>query len=408
MKIQLNGRFLKKGVLLINLLMNGAIVFAQITSTGGDFRIGAASIKVSKNTEVALNKSLYVSHDALFYNEGSVTFNNIMKETLDINTLLGGSGTYYIKGQNDYILKGNGAAISSLALEGGNSLWLDNDLSIVNSLSLVDGVIEVPEGVNLKIQSAEADAVLFNNNPDNTSFIRRTLIRNTLPGVEYVFPIGTETNGFHPFTISEISSSGDIGVTYEPDFYTTWSVSGNSYQLETVGGWNVATSERNLSFIPGISLFDNSNGVLKDNHIIFYSSDPNVSTPGFTLDYNSWIQEAVLTTSRGYLEGTFALAKITSSIIGDEAVPVPELVNFIVKDGTGRKTFEIPGVLNYKKVSLSVYSRFGNLVYQSSDYANDFDSQNYRSGTYFYELILETNDNKRATVRNIIEILEQN
>ena len=408
MKIQINGRLLKKGGLLIYLLMNGAIIFAQIT-TGEGFRIGNTTVKVSQGADVALTQSLSVSSDALFENNGSVYFVNNKEETLDINTLLGGSGIYYIKGKHDYILTGSGCAISSLSMEGGNTFWLENDLSVVNSLNLEDGVIDVANDAELKIQSTGQGAIRFNSSIDNSSFIRGLLVRNTNPDAEYVFPVGTDAEGFHPFTVSDVSSSGYIGVTYQPDFYTSWSgpVS-DAYELESVGGWKVTTAENNLSFVPSLSLYDNSYGILDGNYNIFYSANPDITSSEFSLDYNSNIQGAHLTTTTNHFAGTFALARITTTPEGEEGVPVPELVNFLVKDGTERTTFEIPGLKNYKKVTLSVYNRFGNLVYESNAYGNDFNCRNYRSGTYFYELIMETYEDKRVLVRNIIEIMEHN
>ncbi len=410
MKIQLNGRLFKfkKEVILIYLVMNGAIVFAQLVSSGGDLRIGETTVKIGEGANVALTQGLSVSGDALFWNNGSVYFNNDKEETLDVNTLLDGSGTYYIRGKYDYILKGSGAAISSMTLDGGGTFLLENDLTIVNSLNLEDGVIDVSDEVELKIQSTESDAVIFNNSVNNTSFIKRALIRNTIPGVEYDFPLGTNNEGFHPFAVNNVSSSGYVGVTFKPDFYDTWSGDENSSQLETVGGWEVTTDENNLSFIPALSLYDNSYGILEGNYNIFNSPEPNISSPEFSLDFNSEIQGTYLTTTTNHLAGTFAIASINTSLLGDEGVPVPELINFLVKDGTGRTTFEVPGLQNYKKVGLSVYSRFGNLVYQSSIYANDFDSRSYRAGTYFYELMLETKEGKKVLVRNIIEIMEHN
>lgn len=409
MEIQINGRLFKKGVLLFYLLMNGVIVFAQLVFSGEDLRIGNTVVRISNGADIALTQGLSVSSDAVFMNNGSVYFNNNKEETLDINTLLGGSGIYYIKGQYDYILKGSSAAISSLTIGGGNTLWLENDLSVVNNLDLEDGVIDVSDEVELKIQSTESDAVSFNNSIDNTSFIQGTLIRNTTQDAEYFFPVGTNTEGFHPFLVSGVSSSGYVGVNYEPDFYNTWSGDvSDAFELEAVGGWKVTTAESSLSFIPGLSLYDNSYGILDGNYNIFYSSNPDIVSPEFSLDFNSEIQDVYLTTTTNHLAGTFALGRITTTSEGDEGVPVPELVNFLVRDGTGRTTFEVPGLQNYQKAVLSVYDRFGNLVYRSNTYGNDFNSQNYRSGTYFYELTLETKEGKKVLVRNIIEIMEHN
>lgn len=407
MKMQISsGRFLLEGMLLVYILISGGSVSAQIISAG-DIRINGISVNISSGASVALAQGMSVSDDSQFRNEGLFYFINKQEETLDINTFLEGSGIYYILGEDDYTLKGDGAKISSLTVDGGNTLRLESDLSIENILNLKNGVIEVPEGGELIIQSTESGAVSFNNTEYNTSFINGKLVRNTVQDVGYSFPVGTGINGFHPFWVNSVSSSGYIGVTYKPDFLDTWGGSENSFQLETTGAWEVATEKNNLSFIPGLSLYNNY-GILDDNYNIFYSANPEGSPSEFSLDFNSGVQDTYLSTTTYYTAGTFALAKVTSNSEEIDGVRVPELVNFLVIDGTGRTTFEIPGLQNYKKVSLSVYNRFGNLVYQSGNYWNDFDVRNYRSGTYFYEITFETHEGKRAMVRNSIEIMEHN
>ena len=409
MKKQKKGRLIKTWVFLVYLIMNCPIVFGQLVSTGEDFRIGATTVKVSQGAEVSVGQGFSVSGNAVFTNDGSVYFNNNREETMDINTLLDGSGRYYVKGQADYILKGSGASVSYLSIEGGNTLWLEDGLSVTGNLNLADGVIDVAEGVELRIESTVPGAVSFDNSIDNTSFIQGTLTRNTEPGIEYIYPLGTYSEGFHPFAVRGVSSPGPIRVNYEPDFTDTWSEPVSAaFELETVGGWEVRTGENGASFLPGLSLYDNSYGILEGNYTIFYSANPGIVSPDFSLDFNSETQGAYLTTRTGHLAGTFALASIPTTPQGEEAVPVPELVNFLVRDGTGRTTFEVPGLPNYKKVVLSVYNRFGHLVYRSNAYGNDFDSRNYRSGTYFYELTLETNEGKKVLMRNIIEIMEHN
>ena len=408
MKMQLiKGRLVLKGIVLIYFLISGMFANAKRISALGDIRIKGVSVKVGNGAFVTFSQGISVSDDSRFWNEGSVYFINKKEEILDINTLMDGSGTYYIQGPDGYTLKGNGAAISSLTIDDGSTLRLANDLSIVNLLDLKDGVIDVEGGVELKIQSTKSGAISFDNTEYNTSFVSGRLVRNTVQDIEYFFPVGSGAKGFHPFKISSVSASGYVGVAYKPDFSDTWSGSENSFQLETIGGWEVTTAESSLSFIPGLSLYNNYS-ILDNNYNIFYSANPVGSSSTFSLDFNSEIQGTNLTTETSYPAGTFALANIISDPVEIEGVRIPKLVNFLVQDGTGRTTFDVPGLRNYEKVTLSVYNRFGNLVYQSGHYWNDFDVKDYPSGTYFYELTLETVDGKRTLVRNIIEIMEHN
>jgi gliding motility-associated-like protein len=48
--------------------------------------------------------------------------------------------------------------------------------------------------------------------------------------------------------------------------------------------------------------------------------------------------------------------------------------------------FEIMGLENYSGVSLKVVNRWGQEVYSSSDYKNDWDGSGLEEDTYFYVL----------------------
>ncbi len=397
----------KMGTLLVYLFLVGRTsVFAQ-SITASNFHVGGTSVKIGEGANMVLKEGLFVENSASFINNGNIYLDNEEEETLKINTLLDGKGIYYIYGVADYTFVGTEAGISSLSINGGNTLWLENDLAVTNSLILEDGIIEVADDHILEVQSADADAISFNNSIDNTSFVRGTVERNIALGNKYSFPLGTSAEGFHPFLIGNISSEGYVGVTYEPNFSSTWNSLGTEVELEEIGGWKVTTTESNISFIPGLSLY-NINSVLDGDYNIFYSEIPDVISPEFSLDFNSRTEGTNLISGDNYAAGTFALAKIITTTVGVDGIPVPELVNFIVKNGDGRTTFEVPGIYNYSSVSLAVYDRFGNLVYKSNNYANDFDSKSYRAGTYFYELILKTAEDESIVLRNIIEIMERN
>ena len=161
--------------------------------------------------------------------------------------------------------------------------------------------------------------------------------------------------------------------------------------------------------MPLLSLYTLSGQLNDDDYNIFYCPDINASTPGFKLDYNSKIVDdgSYLSTATKYGSGVFAFNKVEKVDDDDDTTTdPPKLVNFIVTDGTGRTNFEVPGIEEYDKIILSVYNRFGALVYKNDTYANDFDTRNYRSGTYYYELILVTNTEEKILVRNFFEIME--
>lgn len=372
-----------------------------------DLRIGKTSIKVSTTCSLVLKNNLSVASNALVWNDGSVFFKNNNEATLNINTILNGEGMYHINGSANCIIEGNGAAISSLSLESGYTVFLRNNLSVSKVLTLESGIIDVPDQTELKLLDTSTDAVVYNDTYNNTSFIQGSLVRNTLQGVFYRFPLGTTSDGFHPLMVDEVSSSGYLEVSYNPDFDEKWNaIKTNGITIEEVGGWQITTASKGITYLPSLSLYE-SGGLMTGQYNVFYTSEPDVSVPRFSLDYNSAISNngAYLTTGTLYKSGLLAISKI--QFTEHKNTYIPELVNFLVPNGTGRSTFEIPGIENYKNIALSVYNRVGSLVYESSNYANDFDSRDNRPGTYFYELTLITKEGRKILKRDIIEIMKR-
>ena len=381
------------------------LLFSTQFLHGEDIRVGKTSLKISTGCALVFKNDLSVENDALIRNNGSVYINNDQVCTLRLNTILNGDGIYNLTGNDDCIITGDGAGISSLYVANSNFVNITTNLTISGVLSLNAGIVDVADGYQLKLMDTSPGTIIFDDNYYNTSFIEGTLVRNTEAGNEYFFPVGSVTDGFHPLKIRDLSSSGYLTVNYNPDYDEDWNAGNTQVTLESLGAWQVETESEGITFVPSLSLYNTTTGILSDLYNMFYTPDVEISSD-FSIDYNS------LTDSYGYLEGQssymaglFAVSKV-ETIINEEGEPIPEMVNFLVKDGGGRTTFDVPGIDNYKKVELTVYNRFGNLVYRSTNYANDFDCKDYRTGTYFYELSLLTQDNRNVLSRNIIEIME--
>ncbi|SHM24163.1 conserved repeat domain-containing protein/gliding motility-associated C-terminal domain-containing protein [Chitinophaga jiangningensis] len=72
------------------------------------------------------------------------------------------------------------------------------------------------------------------------------------------------------------------------------------------------------------------------------------------------------------------------------------LPNIISPNGDGKNDyFKIPGIERYPNSTLIIYNRWGNQVYQSKNYHNEWDGHNLNEGTYFYILQLNTGNGER-------------
>ena len=82
-----------------------------------------------------------------------------------------------------------------------------------------------------------------------------------------------------------------------------------------------------------------------------------------------------------------------------------DVPNGFTPDGDGiNDTFVIPGLQNYKTVAIHIYNRYGNLVFQSDNYQNDWNGvssvngQTLPDGTYYYVLELDDIESKGGYV----------
>lgn len=94
----------------------------------------------------------------------------------------------------------------------------------------------------------------------------------------------------------------------------------------------------------------------------------------------------------------------TVTIWQDGALFIP---NAVSPNGDGKNDrFLIVGLDKYPGSSLNVYNRWGNEVYHSDNYANDWDGHELGDGTYYYILLLNTPHGKTA-YKGWVEILHK-
>ena len=61
-------------------------------------------------------------------------------------------------------------------------------------------------------------------------------------------------------------------------------------------------------------------------------------------------------------------------------------------------------------MAIRIFNRWGNAVYENSEYGNEWDGKNndgspLPEGTYYYVLSLKTNDGKDYVIKNFVEII---
>jgi gliding motility-associated-like protein len=85
----------------------------------------------------------------------------------------------------------------------------------------------------------------------------------------------------------------------------------------------------------------------------------------------------------------------------------PELIipNIFTPNGDGKNdVFEIKGLESYPGSSLQVFNRWGNQVYNSANYQNNWDGGNLADGTYYYLLTAKDHTGKTTTYKGWVFI----
>lgn len=369
------------------------------------FNLNKTSFKISNDASVVIKGSLKLNSNIQFNNSGTVYCTS--GGTIELNSAIQGSGDFYLYGDEDYFVSGSSASVSNLYLSRKGKTYLNSRFLVSNSLHLISGLIDVLEGSELFVENGSADAISYSNDFDSESYVIGTISRDVRPYNTYFFPVGDD-DGIHPIYIERCSMPDKISVSYCSDIETIWEAANTEVSLGLPGGWQVDPENASSTFIPGMSLYglDKSE---KHSLNALNISDLKVRPPKFVMDFNSVLtpDKLYLKTSTHSRSGLLALGRVKEISypgIEDEG---PRLVNFLVANGTSRSTFEVPGINNYRKITLKVFNRNGNLVYESSNYKNDFDAINYKEGTYFYEMNLERLDRRKILKRNIIEIVRR-
>jgi gliding motility-associated-like protein/uncharacterized repeat protein (TIGR01451 family) len=83
-----------------------------------------------------------------------------------------------------------------------------------------------------------------------------------------------------------------------------------------------------------------------------------------------------------------ASATVTFATDGNKDVFIP---NVITPNADGKNDqFRITRLSAYPNSELMIFNRWGNMVYRSADYKNDWDGKGLNEGTYYYALLLNT------------------
>ena len=302
-------------------------------------------------------------------------------------------GTLNIEGNYDTSFNlTNTCRLGSLILnkENGSDAEISGDsLTVKKSMQLESGRIRNNDVV-FRLDNSDPASIAFND----FSYIIGDFYFKTLKDFEYSIPVGDEED-LHLLKFTDTSTSQNLikssfckGLPVE--------ITGSTSQYSSHGHWELlASNETNCMmrhyYKPMDLLLMNKPSILqimgKEN-----GSFDEITHPVTQIDYNeSWF------TINARLSDN--ISKLV--VIDSKEQMSDEWINFISLSSGNDTHFIIPYLdSKYSNIKISIYNNWGNRIFKSENYRNEFDASEYPEGTYYYQAVYLLNDNSQQMVKN--------
>jgi len=284
-------------------------------------------------------------------------------------------------------------------LPGGQIIDSPSDLCIgVNTVTVTDdNNCPISEPISI----ASTDTVMAQADPDTTVCIGSPFDLNGLA-------TGTNITNVEWFELPGMVSLGTTDtVTIAP------SVLGiTGYVFEAVGACNAFdTIYLDVVDVPivdaglDVTIIEETSTVLNANGAITYIWTPPTGLSDTTISNPTGTP---LVTTTYYVTGTNASGCSATDSVTVTVIPAIEFPDGITPNGDGKNdTWVIDYIQEYPDAVVEIYNRWGELLFHSDDYQNDWDGtyngENLPIGTYYY--IIDLNDDKTAPFTGPLTVL---
>jgi len=363
---------------------SGVIIIDSDGQTNAELSV---SENFTNNGNLTLSGSIYLKGN--WYNNGNISNND---------------GILFLSGENQSIGGNNSSTFSNLILSGTGIKNLENDLSILNTLDLVDSELAASNfGANIINHSVSA--ISFNNGFIST-LQNGYLSLNMLSTQEYYFPLGSDFSNpiLRPLKIkmpiAELSQFRCTFINKNPNedgLYTSL-IEDNIDYANSIYYHKIRRLE-GISDVQVDFIFEESDGDF--DQIAFWknASPPNWQlTEGSTLISASQVQ---LNFSNNPEHINYVLCKKKTI----DTIP-QEIIIYNSFSPNGDNFNDLWIIESCENCSVKVFNRNGNLVFISDDNSNSWDgkynNKDVPDATYYY--IIETAD-RTKTFKGSLTIL---
>lgn len=356
------------------------------------------------------SKNIWIAPGATFSGSGKIVIYNP-----------GANPFYTSMGSSPTVIDGNNGSFLNLFIENRNenSVSLkdvsDPGYSSANPAGAAAATLNIGNTLSLAVSGANVllngHDLTFNASGQITGYSQDRLVitGNTIAGHmvkeyagadSFVFPVGIAAQDFTPVTLTP-SSAGKVYVSVQD--YPSANIPIKNAALGMNRMWNIyASSNLNVNMLlrhnqetNGTLFKDQNAGIAQylgnTKYSLIKGSNPSIGVHG-----RNNIQLATNPQQDG--------AYFTKLSMSETDLFVP---NLFTPNGDGNNdVFEIRGLGLFYSNSLVIVNRWGNEVYKSNNYQNNWTGEGLNEGTYFYKLtIKETVDSQPTTFTGYVTLV---
>lgn len=315
-------------------------------------------------------------------------------------------------------IDGNNSHFTQLFVEhqNQNSVMLrdiaDPGYNTINPAGILSATLNIGDTLSLAVDGAnivlnEHDLV-FNETGTITHFnsSRMVVTGNSIAGhmvktypgtTPFVFPVGILVGDYTPATIApRIPATLHVGV----QSYTAAALTGIVRERGMDRAWHIFATDTTRADI--LFQHDQRTNGAQFNDVtafIWQYNGGNRWIPGVTGNPASGIhtRSNIRISTSGNNEDWFTIYSKSDNLF---------IPNVITPNGDGKNDqFRIIGLERYPGARLNIYNRWGNEVYHSENYTNDWNGKGLNTGTYFYVLKIKEPDGHEAAYKGWIELM---